>query len=129
MVNQLGKFSLQISELTQPLREMLSTNQAWLWGPELERAFGHVKELLQPTTLVLYNPQAELKVSADASSFGLETVRALPKRQRRPVAYGSRSMSITEGRYAQIEKEALVVTWACNYILGQKFLIESDQSY
>ena len=35
-------------------------------------------------------------------------------------------MSETEGRYAQIEKEALVVTWACNYILGQKFLIESD---
>ena len=35
-----------------------------------------------------------------------------------------------EKRYAQIEKEALVVTWACskfsNYILGRPFLIETD---
>ena len=44
MVNKLGNFSLQIFELTQPLRELLSTKQAWLWGPEPEQAFGHVKE-------------------------------------------------------------------------------------
>ena len=75
MVNQLGKFSPQISELTQPLRELLSTKRAWLWGPEQEQAFGRVKEeLLKPTTLALYNPQAELKISADASSFGLGAV-------------------------------------------------------
>ena len=67
MVNQLGKFSLHISELTQPLQELLSTKLAWLWAPEQEQALGRVEEeLLQPTTLVLYNPQTELKVSADA---------------------------------------------------------------
>ena len=71
MVNQLGKFSLEISELTQPLREMLSTKQAWLRGPELERAFGHIKEeLLQPTTLVLYNPQGEFKVARQSLGGG-----------------------------------------------------------
>ena len=39
-------------------------------------------------------------------------------------------MSTTEKRYAQIEKEPLAVTWACekfhDYILGSKFSIESD---
>ena len=39
-------------------------------------------------------------------------------------------MSETERRYAQIEKEALAVTWACekfsDYILGRSFHIESD---
>ena len=48
----------------------------------------------------------------------------------RPVTYASRSMSETEKRYAQIEKEALAVTWACErfatYILGMKFHIETD---
>lgn len=44
MVNQLGKFSPRISELTQPLQELLSTKQAWLWGPEQEQAFDRVKE-------------------------------------------------------------------------------------
>ena len=46
------------------------------------------------------------------------------------MAYVSRSMSETEMRYAQIEKEALAVTWACekftDYVLGRKFQIETD---
>ena len=132
MVNQLGKFSSQISELTQPLRELLSTKRAWLWGPDQEQAFHRVKEdLSKPTTLVLYDPQAELKVSADASSFGVGAV--LFQRDGndwKPVAYASRSMSETEMRYVQIEKEALTVTWACekftDYILGRKFQIKTD---
>lgn len=39
-------------------------------------------------------------------------------------------MNTTEQRYAQIEKEALAITWACSkfldYILGRKFAIETD---
>ena len=39
-------------------------------------------------------------------------------------------MTETETRYAQIEKEALATTWACErfstYILGMKFMIEMD---
>ncbi len=39
-------------------------------------------------------------------------------------------MSETERRYAQIEKEALAATWACekfsDYILGRTIIIESD---
>ena len=39
-------------------------------------------------------------------------------------------MTNTEMRYAQIEKEALVITWACEkfnqYILGKRILLETD---
>ena len=39
-------------------------------------------------------------------------------------------MTGTESRFAQIEKEALATTWACEkfstYVLGMKFLIETD---
>ena len=48
----------------------------------------------------------------------------------KPVAYASHSMSETERRYAQIEKEALATTWACEefskYILGKNITIETD---
>ena len=132
MVNQLGKFTPRLAELSQPLRQLLSTKQAWFWGPDQEDSFSHVKEeLTRPVTLDLYDPQKAIKVSADASSYGLGAV-LLQKSENvwKPVAFASRSMSATEQRYAQIEKEALAVTWSCekftHYILGRHFSIESD---
>ena len=48
----------------------------------------------------------------------------------RPVAYASRSMTDAETQYAQIEKEALALTWACEkfspYILGMTVQLETD---
>ena len=81
-------------------------------------------ELTVHTVLALYDPQANTKISADASSHGLGSVLLQKNQQEwRPVAYASRAMSETESRYAQIEKEALAITWACEkfstYILGK----------
>ena len=115
MVNHLGKFSSRLAELTQPLRELLGKKSTWMWGPEQDQAFTRVKEeLSKPTILVLYDPDAATKLSADASSYGLGGVLLqLNESKWKPVAYASRSMTETERRYAQIEKEALAITWAC----------------
>ena len=132
MANQLGKFTSRLATITQPLRELLSKKNSWSWTVSQEEAFNATKqELLKPTTLALYNPNAPTKVSADASSFGLGAV-LLQKNANdwEPVAFASRSMTEVERRYAQIEKEALAATWACekftDYILGAKFIIETD---
>ena len=119
--------------MTKPLRELLSSKTWWLWGRTQDRAFGKVKdELCSRRVLAIYNPNRETKVSADASSFGLGAV-LLQKDDNegwRPVYYASRSLSETECRYAQIEKEALAATWACekfsDYIIGLNFTIETD---
>jgi len=46
------------------------------------------------------------------------------------MVYSSRAMTNTEQRYAQIECEALAVTWACepfnHYLLGMCLEIETD---
>ena len=132
MVNQLGKFSQNLATLTQPLRELLSKKHSWVWGPSQEQAFSQVKdELSKPTTLALFDVQNESKFSADASVYGLGAV-LLQKTdsQWKPFAYASRSLSETERRYAQIEKEALAITWACEkfsmYVLSKRFSIETD---
>ena len=82
--------------------------------------------------LALYNPKSNTIISADASSYGLGAVllQRQPHGELKPVAYISRSMTTTEQRYAQIEKESLAFTWACerfaNYIIGLKFHIYTD---
>ena len=132
MANQLGKFSPSLATITQPLRELLSKRNSWCWNTEQEAAFDATKqELVKHTVLALYNPTAPTKVSADASSFGLGAVLLQhDTKQWRPVAFASRSLSEVERRYAQIEKEALATTWACekfvDYLLGAKFTIETD---
>ena len=120
------------NSLSPYIRELLSKKRAWQWGPQQDQAFAKVKkELAKPTVLVLYDPAAETKISADASSYGLGAVLMQKEdTQWKPVAYASHSMSETERRYAQIEKEGLAVTWACekfaSYILGKRIYIETD---
>ena len=45
----------------------------------------------------------------------------------KPISYISQSLSPTEERYAQIEKEVLAFTWACkhlsDFLIGLKFSI------
>ena len=61
MINQLGKFSPKLSELSQPLSG---------WGPSQDSAFSSIKaELSKPTTLLLNDPAKETKVSADIRLF------------------------------------------------------------
>ena len=132
MVNELGKFTPNLAVLTQPLRALLSKSSAWTWDSAQSIAFQQVKdELSKPTTLALYDPDAPTKVSADASLYGLGAVLLQQSNDRwKPVSFASRSMSKTEGRYTQIEKEALATTWACekfaNFILGKHIQVETD---
>ena len=133
MVNQLSKFSPHLAELTQPMRELLIKDNMWVWGEPQQSSFNRIKEALTVNPiLALYDPNLETILSADASSHGLGAV--LLQRQEsgevKPVAYVSRAMTQTEQRYAQIEKEALAFTWACerlsDYLVGLQFHVQTD---
>ena len=132
MVNQLGKFVPNLSEKTDPVRLLLSKKYAWEWGPAQHKAYTEVKLLLTtPPNLALNDGNLPTKITADSSSYGLGGVIMQQHSEGwHPVAYASRNLTATEEHYAQIEKEALAATWACekfeDYILGLNFTLEMD---
>ena len=133
MINQLSKFSPHLSDMTKPIRELLVKENAWVWGQPQRDAMTKVKEAIAASPILAkFDPNLETVVSADASSHGLGAV-LLQKQdsgELQPVAFISRSMTPTEKRYAQIEKEALAFTWACerlsDYLVGLQFHIQTD---
>ena len=133
VVNQVGGYVENLANLTQPLRSLLNKNSGWLWGMAQQQAFDKIKQALSKApTLAIYDSSRETKVSSDASSFGLGAIlmQSTTDGHWKPVAYISRAMIETEQRYAQVEKEALAVTWACerlsDYLIDKNFHIETD---
>ena len=133
IANHVGKFSQNLADITKPLRDVPKKDVAWTWDTPQETAFQTLKKLLSSAPVLRhYQSDKPTKVSADASSYGIGGV-LLQKAEGewRPVFYASRSLTSTEQRYAQVEKEALAMTWCCekfaNFLIGlPEFIIETD---
>ena len=133
MVNHLSKFAEHLADKTKPIRDLMQKDSQWVWGTPQQQAFEEIKSILTAApVLALYDPNKDTKVSADASSFGLGGVLLQKQEDQtwRPVMFISRALTPVECRYAQIEKEALALTWACerfsDYIVGKSILAETD---
>ena len=133
MVGYLGKFSARLSELQGPLRALLGKESDWAWGCAQRQAFEAIKrELTSAPVLTSFRLGGKHRLTADASraSLGAALLQADGEGGWQPVAYISRAMTPAETRYAQIEKEALAITWACEkldfYLVGNFFEIETD---
>ena len=77
--------------------------------------------------LRLFDPDQPLVVSVDASSTGLGTVLL---QNGQPVSYSSVTLTDTQRRYVQIEKELLAAQFGRNrfrqYVYGQSVVVETD---
>ena len=133
MVNYYHRFLPNLSTTLTPLHHLLKKHIKWAWSPECEAAFNKVKQLMaSDTVLTHFNPGVPLVLSCDASPYGLGAVlsHTMPDGGERPVVYVSRTLTPAECNYAQIDKEALAVTWGVKkfhqYLYGLHFTLITD---
>ena len=123
LVNQLGKFSKELTEIMVPFRPLLTQDAVFQWLPEHDHAFVEAKSRLSITpVLTAFGVDRQTVLATDASRLkGLGFVLLqLVDDLWRPIQAGSRFVTPTESRYAMIELEALAACWAmkkCNMYL------------
>ena len=133
LANYYQTFIPNMHDLRAPLNELLKKDKAWEWTPECHRAFEKIKEILTSDLfLTHFNPDLEIIVASDASSYGIGAciLHKMPDGSHKPIAHASRTLLPAERNYSQIEKESLGIIFAVTkfhrYIHGRHFRLQTD---
>ena len=95
LANYYHLFKPNMLNLRAPLNELLKKYKDWEWTPECQEAFVKIKEVLTlDLFLIHYNPDLDIIVASDASSYGIGAciLFKMPDRSHKPVAYASRTL-------------------------------------
>ena len=102
---------------------MLKQDAVFHWDEASNASFQKIKDLIAN-----YDRAKPVTVQADASQRGLGA--CLVHEGNVPIAFASKSLTDTETRYANIERELIAIVFACQrfntYMLGRQFTVESD---
>ena len=91
MVNYLYKFSVRLSELAEPIRELSKDKVPFNWEPEHQEAFNQMKkESVRAPILTYYNPKKETVLQTDASTKGLGTCLL---QEQKPVYFMAKTLT------------------------------------
>ena len=133
MINYSSKFIPDFPSKLHPLYELLSNKTKWFWSESCEAAFLWAKGVLpSDQVLVHYDPSKPLVLSVDAGPHGIGAVLShrLGDGSEKPIEYASRTLSMAERNYAQIEKEGLAIVFGIKrfnlYLYGRKFTLFTD---
>jgi len=115
LISFYSRFFPDKATILEPLHRLLDSGASWIWTDVHQQAFDQVKNLLSSDqVLIHYSLQLPLTLTVDASSYGVgailsHQVKHQGKMVERPIQYASRTMSQTERRYSQLDREALAV--------------------
>ena len=110
MVQCLSKFSPRLSDLSEPLRDLVCIHVPFIWQPEHTQAVEAIKkEIAQAPILKYYDPKKPTILQTDASVKGLGAVLL---QDGHPVYFASKALTLAEKGYVAIELKALAVSWS-----------------
>ncbi|UYV63017.1 K02A2.6-like [Cordylochernes scorpioides] len=134
LVQQFEAFSHHLTELSAPIRSLLSAKAAFVWENPHQRAFDAViQELCSSRILAQFSPGQPLRLETDAAQtqgLGYALYQQQPDSQWRLLQVGSRNMTPAESRYSATEIELLAVVWAAKkcklFLMGSHFELIVD---
>ena len=134
MTNYCSRFIPDYATKTEPLRRLTHKDQPWEWTPQHDRAVNELKDALVKAPVTAYfDPARDTEISVDASPVGLAAILSQTDQAtgiNHIITYASRSLTETEQRYSQTEREALAIVWACEhlhlYIYGKPATVYTD---
>ena len=107
-----GKFIPNLATLSEPLNRLLRKETPWTWSAREQGAFQTLKdELGKDHVLVHFDPALQVGISCDTSNIGIGVVLShrYPDGSERPISNVSKTLTPSQRRYSQIQKEALAV--------------------
>ncbi|XP_062557035.1 uncharacterized protein K02A2.6-like [Armigeres subalbatus] len=121
------------AEISSPLWSV-STALKWSWGKEQENAFELVKKsIIDSTTALGFFSELDktiLYTDASPNALGAVLVQVNSEGVPRIISFASKSLTITEKKYAQNQREALSAVWAVEhfsyFLLGRYFILRTD---
>lgn len=128
VINFMQPFIPNLSEKTATLRELLKKNAIFNWTQLHDKIFSDIKDnIMKSEILVPFDASKNITVQCDASQNGLGCCML---QEGRPISFASRSLTIAEQNYSQIEKEMLSILFACTkfhfYTYGRKIKVIND---
>lgn len=133
LASYVSSYIAKFADLSEPLWRV-SNKCSFEWGPEQSAAFNALREAIIncTTSQGFFDTSDETFLYTDASPHAIGAV--LSQRNGngdyRIISFASKSLTPTERRYPQTQREALAVVWATEYyfyyLLGHSFTIRTD---
>lgn len=123
LVTYVGRFISDLATHTHSLREVLKSDCKFYWNELQEDAFQKIKNMISDIkSLGYYDSKYRTQIIADASPVALGAVLVKIKDGvPRIISYASKSLTKTEMRYCQTEKEARKIERFYIYVCGLEF--------
>ncbi|XP_063825507.1 uncharacterized protein K02A2.6-like [Ostrinia nubilalis] len=133
LVNYYGRFLGNLATTLEPLHKLLRLETKWEWTIDCDIAFKKIKKEMQSDTfLVHYSTKLPIILATDASPIGVGAVisHVMPDGTERPIQMASQTLSKTQRKWSQIDKEAYAIIFGVKkffqYLYGRKFTLLSD---
>ena len=121
------------ARIATPLTNLTKKNAPFDWTENCSKAFEALKEkLTHAPVLVRAQIDQPFILTTDASNTHVGGVLSQIQQdgQNKPIAYFSKKLNSTEGRYSVTDKEALAIVLACrhfhHYLWGSCFTVVTD---